>query len=263
METFVPLGNGEVWADDSGGDGLPMVLLHPGVGDSTIWDPVLPALTARRRVIRYDSRGYGRSPAPTAAYSPAADLGAVLEHFGLARAVLVGSSMGGSAAINLALDAPERVAGLALLVPGVTGHDDVVPPGFYEEVGRLAAAEDLEGIVRFGLSVCARAGGGTPESDPAAAAQLRAVLPAWFSNVGHRRTDAPAFDRLGEITAPAVLALGELDDPGLVRCNEQMAARIPNCRLVRLAGCDHFPSLREPATVVRLIEELYTEVAGA
>ena len=65
---------GEVWTDDSGGDGPPLVLLHPGVGDSWIWEPALPALTASYRVVRYDARGFGRSPAPTAKFSLLADL---------------------------------------------------------------------------------------------------------------------------------------------------------------------------------------------
>ncbi|MER6997711.1 alpha/beta hydrolase [Streptomyces sp. NPDC000410] len=256
MEAIVPVSNGELWADDSGGDGQPLVLLHPGVGDSTIWEPVLAGLTVRYRVIRYDARGFGRSPAPTAAYSLVEDLAAVLDHFGLARAVLVGSSMGGATSISLALDVPDRVAGLALFVPGVTGYDGLAPLGFYEEVGKLATAGDMEGIVRLGLGIWGRAGGGAPEADPLAAAQLRGVLPAWFSNIGHQGTDAPAFDRLGEIAAPALLALGELDQPEVVRCNEEMADRIPRCRLARLAGSDHFPTLREPGTVLRLIEEL-------
>ncbi len=66
---MIAVDGGEVWADDSGGDGPPLVLLHPGVGDSRIWEPVLPALTASYRVIRYDARGYGRSPAPAAEFS--------------------------------------------------------------------------------------------------------------------------------------------------------------------------------------------------
>ncbi|GAA2795642.1 alpha/beta hydrolase [Kitasatospora sp. CM 4170] len=260
METMVRVGGGEVWADDSGGEGLPLVLLHPGVGDSTVWDPILPALTARHRVIRYDVRGYGRSPAPTVAYSQVEDLASVLDHFGLERVVLVGSSMGGATSISLALEAPARVAGLALVVPGVTGYDGLVPPGFFQEMERLVAEQDMDGIVRLGMGIWGRAGGGTPETDPAVAAQFASVLPAWFGNVGFQGTDAPAFDRLGELSPPTLLALGELDQREVVRCNEEMAARIPGCRLVRLAGSDHYPTLREPDTVVRLIEELHAGV---
>ncbi|MFE1907771.1 alpha/beta fold hydrolase [Streptomyces gardneri] len=107
MDTMVTVSQGEVWADDSGGDGLPLVLLHPGVGDSAVWDPVLPALVARHRVIRYDVRGYGRSPAPTATYSTVRDLSEVLDHFAVERAVLVGSSMGGATSVDMALESPD------------------------------------------------------------------------------------------------------------------------------------------------------------
>ncbi len=68
MQAMVRVGVDELWADDTGGTGHPVVLLHPGVGDSTIWDAVLPGLAARYRVIRYDVRGYGRSPAATTEY---------------------------------------------------------------------------------------------------------------------------------------------------------------------------------------------------
>ncbi|MFF9723661.1 alpha/beta fold hydrolase [Streptomyces gardneri] len=259
METMVTVSQGEVWADDSGGDGLPLVLLHPGVGDSAVWDPVLPALVARYRVIRYDVRGYGRSPAPTATYSTVRDLSEVLDHFAVERAVLVGSSMGGATSVNLALESPERVAGLALLVPGVTGYEGLVTGEFFERLETLAKAGDTEGIVRLGLGLWGKAGGGSPESDPVAAALFRAVLPAWFSNIDRQLPDEPAFDRLGEISAPTLLALGELDRPEVVRCNEEMAERIRDCRLVRLTASDHYPTLREPERVARLIEELYAE----
>lgn len=92
---MIAVDGGEVWTDDSGGDGSPLVLLHPGVGDSRIWEPVLPALTASYRVIRYDARGYGRSPAPTVKFSLLADLILVLGYYGLDRAAFVGCSQGG------------------------------------------------------------------------------------------------------------------------------------------------------------------------
>ena len=56
--TMVAVDGGDVWADDSGGDGPVLVMLHPGVGDSRIWEPVLAPLAAKYRVIRYDARGF-------------------------------------------------------------------------------------------------------------------------------------------------------------------------------------------------------------
>ncbi|MFI6089884.1 alpha/beta fold hydrolase [Streptomyces sp. NPDC051218] len=254
MELMVPVKDGEVWAEDSGGEGLPLVLLHPGVADSRVWDGILPRLADGRRVIRYDARGYGRSPDPTASFSLVEDLSAVLDHFGVERAFLAGSSMGGGTAIGLALSDPGRVAGLALLVPGITGNPDFAMAEFTAEVGRLAEAGDMEGIVALVKRTSAAAGSG---SDPEADKLIRAVIPAWFAVHPHHVPDPPAFDRLGELDVPCVLALGERDDPEVVRCNEQMAARIPACRLVRLRDSDHFPSLREAAAVTGLVLEAY------
>ncbi|MEU7645248.1 alpha/beta fold hydrolase [Streptomyces huasconensis] len=264
MDAMVSVKDGEVWAHDSGapdgtagGGPLPLVLLHPGVGDSRIWDPVLPRLTERHRVIRYDARGYGRSPAPTAPYSLVEDLIAVLDHFGVARAVLAGSSMGGATAISLALHDPARVAALTLVVPGVTGAEELVSRAFTAEVGRLAEAGDIEGIVALTLRTSAAGGSG---DDPEAEAHIRSVIPAWFANHPHHVPDPPAFDRLGELDVPCVLVLGERDQPEVVRTNEIMADRIPGCRVVRLAHSDHFPTLREPEAVADAILEAYGAV---
>ncbi|MFC8124365.1 alpha/beta fold hydrolase [Streptomyces sp. NPDC057302] len=264
MELMVPVKDGEVWAHDSGepggpGSGAgaaapPLVLLHPGVADSRVWDGILPRLTQERRVIRYDARAYGRSPAPTTSFTLVEDLTAVLDHFDVARAFLVGSSMGGTTAIGLALADPARVAGLALLVPGITGNPDFVMAEFTAEVGRLAQAGDMDGIAALVLRTSAAAGTG---DDSEVRALIGAVIPAWFAVHPHQVPDPPAFDRLGELDVPCVLALGERDDPEVVRCNEEMAARIPGCRLVRLRGSDHFPTLREPDAVVDVIREAY------
>ncbi|MFI6054744.1 alpha/beta fold hydrolase [Streptomyces violascens] len=254
MELTVPVKDGEVWAEDTGGEGPPLVLLHPGVAASGVWDPVMPGLTARRRVIRYDARGFGRSPAPAVQYSLSGDLLAVLDRFEVDRAVLVASSMGGATALSLALDAPARVAGLALFCPGVTGSPDLESPELLAQIGELAQKGDMEGMVALTLRTWGAAGTG---DDPEVAAHVRAAIPGWFNNLGRQVPDADAFDRLGEITAPCLLALGELDQTEVVRCNEEMAARIPGCRLVRLADSDHFPSLRAPERVARLTLELY------
>jgi 3-oxoadipate enol-lactonase len=257
MESMVRVKGGEVWADDTGagtgGEGPPVVLLHPGIADSRVWDPVAPALAERHRVIRYDARGFGRSPNPTVSYSLAEDLRAVLDHFGVQRAVLVGSSMGGATAISGALDEPDRVAGLVLLVPGVTGYPDLEDPELTAKIDELATAGDMDGLVALSLSAWAAAG--TPP-DAEAEALLRAAIPAWFTTYGHQAEDPPAFPRLGELSLPCTLLLGEKDLPRTVRCNEAMAEAIPGCRLVRLPDCDHLPTLRAPETVAHLVGDL-------
>ena len=157
---MVAVDGGEVWADDSGGGGPPVVLLHPGVGDSRIWAPVLPALTVSWRVIRYDARGFGRSPAPTVKFSLLADLITVLGYFGLDRVAIVGCSQGGGSALGLAVEHPARVSALVLLCPGIPGyrwpeeHDDELEA----EYGRALEAGDGEALAGLMQRVWAAAG---------------------------------------------------------------------------------------------------------
>lgn len=247
MELTVPVDGGTLWADDTGGDLPPLVLMHPGVGDSTLWDGMLPALAARYRVIRFDWRGYGRSPLPTGPYTLLGDLLAVLDHFGLDRVPLVGASMGGRAAVTLAVVHPDRVSSLVLVTPGVSGYD--WPEGPEDaEYEALAAAGDLAGLTELGLRLWAAAG-----HDDAARTQLASAVRGWIAEDEHARPDPPVYDRLGEVAVPTVLLLGERDYPPLVEANEKMAGRIPGCRLVRMPGVDHLPQLRVPDLVTATI----------
>src|SRR6266700_1728666 len=111
MELTVPVDGGHLWADDTGGGGPVLALLHPGWGDSSIWLPMLGSLRPRYRVIRYDTRGFGRSPAPEAPFAQLNDLIAVLDHCGVTEVMLVGHSGGGGTAVGLALSGPRRNRG--------------------------------------------------------------------------------------------------------------------------------------------------------
>jgi 3-oxoadipate enol-lactonase len=254
MELMVPVAGGSVWAQDTGGDGPPVVLLHPGIADSRCWDPVLPRLRQRYRVIRYDVRGYGRSPVPTVKYSLRADLAAVLDHFGLARVSLVGCSMGGGTAIDLALADPGRVSSLVLLCPGISGYPWPEDEALGAEMEALAQARDMDGLAAVGMRLWAGAGGGIG-ADPEVETLMRAAVPAWFLEEEFQDEDPPAYDRLGEIGVPTVMLVGDEDRPEMVECDELAAARIPGCRVVRVPGVDHLPSLRVPDLVAGLVEE--------
>jgi pimeloyl-ACP methyl ester carboxylesterase len=249
---MVAVDGGAVWADDSGGDGPPLVLLHPGVGDSRIWDPVLAPLTAKYRVIRYDARGFGQSPAPAVKFSLFADLVAVLGHYEVQRAAFVGCSQGGGSSLALALGQPERVSALALLCPGIPGFP--YPEGEDEddpleaEYERAEAAGDVDALADVMRQIWAAAG-----TTPAVLEQLRSAARAAISAGDLEQKDPPAFGRLGEISVPAALMVGDADYPPLVESNRQAAARIPGCEFLLVPGMDHLPPLREPGLVLDLV----------
>lgn len=247
MELTIPVGQDTVWAEHLAGDGVPIVLLHPGIGDSRVWDPVLPGLNGRR-VVRYDVRGYGRSPQPTGEFSLRGDLETVLEQLNLERVLLVGCSMGGRAALSFTLAHPERVHGLVLLCPGVSGFPMPEEPELDAEYDGLIAKRDVEGLVQLGLRLGAAAG-----ADDAAVAQLRASAPAWLDQDEYLKPDPPVYDRLHEIKAPSVVMVGDKDRPILAAVAGGTSARIPGCEFIWLPGADHLPSLREPQLVTDTI----------
>jgi 3-oxoadipate enol-lactonase len=250
--TMVAVDDGTVWADDSGGDGPPLVLLHPGVGDSRIWDPVLGAFTAKYRVIRYDARGFGQSPAPSVKFSLLRDLVAVLDHYDVQRAAFVGCSQGGGSALGLALAQPGRVSALALLCPGIPGfpypEEDDEDEELEADYERARAAGDVEALAGVMQRIWGAAGATQTVME-----QLRSAARASLVAEDLELEDPPVFGRLGEISVPASLMVGDADYPPLVESNRQAADRIPGCEFVFVPGMDHFPPLRQPALVLDLI----------
>ena len=249
-ETMVAVDGGEIWADDSG-SGPPLILLHPGVGDSRIWEPVLPGLTRSRRVIRYDARGFGRSPAPAVKFCLLSDLIAVLDHFGVDRAAIVGCSQGGGSALGLALEQPGRVAALVLLCPGIPGYPWPEAPKDELDAEYEHALEtgDVEALASLMQRVWAAAG-----SSLAVMEQLRSAARAEIASGDLQQPDPPVFDRLGSLSMPTSLLVGDADYPPLLQANRQAAARIPGCELTVVPGMDHLPPLREPDLVLGVIK---------
>ena len=253
VRTLLETPAGGLWTEDSQGDGEPVVLLHPGIGDLRCWEAVWPALTETHRVVRYDFRGYGGSPAARAPYDWVDDLFTVMDAAGLASAHLVGNSQGGATAVEAALRRPERVRSLVLLAPSVGGWQPEGPADVEERY--VAAAEayeagDDEPLVALMLELWCAAG-----HEPLVRDLVRTALAA---TAGEEQWLTPLPDargRLGELTAPTVLMIALRDFPPLVELDERMAAAIPGCRTVRLAGVDHLPQLRVPELVVQTVRE--------
>lgn len=242
---------GHLWADDTGGDGPVLVLLHPGWGDSSIWLPVLDRLPSHYRVIRYDTRGFGKSPAPAAPFSQLGDLAVVLDHRGADRVMLAGHSAGGGTAIGLALADPARVRGLLLLAPGVQDYPWPLDDPYGKQFDQLFAAGDRDAIAALGLRTWAAAG-----ADQAAKAQVRGAADSYFRLGDYERPDPPAYGRLGQIQIPAAVVVGDHEYPMVARCAADIATRIPRCQQIAAPGADHLLPLRVPDMIAELVSKL-------
>ena len=254
-------GNARLLGERWPGPGPVTVLLHAGVADSRSWQEVVPGLAGRATVVTYDRRGFGRSAPSPGPFTHLDDLIAVLDQAGADQAWLVGSSAGGGIALDAALTAPERVAGLVLLAPAVSGAPDPdldpVTQRLADMIDQAAQAGDLAEVNRLETWIWLD-GPAAPEgrvNGPARslaldmnAICLRNGVPEGAGNAG-----LDAWAALADIDVPALVCCGGRDLPALISRGQELAGRLPRGGYTELAGLAHLPYLEQPATVAGLI----------
>jgi 3-oxoadipate enol-lactonase len=250
------------------GSGEPVVLIHAGVADLRMWDGQVAALRDSYRVIRYDTRGFGRTETDAVEFSNRADIAALLDHLGERSAHVLGHSRGGSIALDFALEFPERVRSLVVAAGGVGGYDagDEAPDG-WEQVEAWTAAHDWVRVAEWETAYWAD-GPGQPGDrvDPA----VRAKVHDWIlTNYQAEREegqpqvlDPAAAGRLGELRAPLMVMLGTLDDPGTNQSMRHLADAVPGARLEVFEGSAHMLNLEQPHRFNALLIEFFGR-AGA
>jgi len=247
---LVPIGADSVWVEDTGGAGVPIVLLHPGITDSTIWDRLLPLL-GDRRLVRFDRRGFGQSPIATEEFQAMADLVAVLDHLGADRAHLVGNSMGGETSLALAVSTPQRVASMTLLCPGIGGYPWPDPTAdeqdLYDRYRAAQQAKDVGTLVEIGLGEWCRCGADDHLSD-----QMRRTTEVGFVQDDLEQPNPEQWDRLDSLDLPTTVIAGERDPADSLRASLDLAEKITGAELVRL-DVDHLPQYRDPDAVAAAV----------
>ncbi|MBO9706871.1 MAG: alpha/beta hydrolase [Caulobacter sp.] len=221
-----------------------VVLLHDGILHSAAWDDVWPRLCQRFHVVRYDRRGYGRTPAATAPFASVDDLVAVMKAAGVAHATLVGSSSGGGVAVDFALAHPEATDGLVLAGPWVSGFSPSA--GFIARSVKLMAlikTGNLEAAVKDPYIL-------TPSAD-AERARVVALLranPQNLSGAGRKleRAGPEAREHLGEIRAPTLVLVGAVDIRDVVEQSKAVAQAAPAAKLETVPDAGHFMYLERP-----------------
>lgn len=254
---------GRLAAECWSGSGPTLVLLHAGVADRRAWTPTAQRLAGAYAVVAYDRRGFGESPSSPKPFTHVQDLRAVLDAVGVERAWLVGSSAGGRVALDAALAYPERVAGLVLLAPAVSGAPDVEADPDTERLdARVDAADtagDLDEVNRLEawLWLDGPAGPEGRVSGPARelflamnAIALRAEAES-TEETGDSEIDA--WSRLAEIAVPVTVAWGELDIAALNERCQELVERLPAASGRALDDVAHLPYLEDPDLVADLI----------
>ena len=243
------------------GEGSPVVLIHAGIADSRMWDPQWAAFTARHRTLRYDMREFGESAPPPGTFAHGADLIELLEQERLGPAALVGASLGGRVAAEVAVARPDLVSALVLVGPGLpsAGWSDEVR-AYGEEEERLLEAGDLEGAaevtVRFWVDGVER---GPGDVDPAVRDAVRSMQIAAYRHLkdadpeAEQATVPDIAARVGEISVPTLLVVGDHDRPDILRTVEWLGRQIPGARVERIGGTAHLPSMEQPERFSELV----------
>ena len=226
--------------------------MHSGLSDSRMWDPQWPALSSRFHVIRYDARGFGSSADPRRPYTLHGDGMDVLDALGIERAAVVGSSMGGYAALDMAIALPHRVSalGVAGAAPSGWQHSadiraqwDAVDAAY--ERGGIDAANELE--MKMWLDGPFRAPNVVDREVRRSVATVNAILLERQSGfeIEPGELAPPAAERLSEVRVPTLVITGELDQPSILGGSFEIA-RGTRAEHVEIAEAAHFPNLERP-----------------
>lgn len=247
---FADVNGQRIRFDDSGGEGLPIVLSHGFLMDREMFAPQVAALSGEFRVITWDERGFGETEfdgEPFTYWDSANDCLALLDHLGIDRAVLGGMSQGGFLSLRAALTAPERVRALVLIdsQAGVEAPERL--PAYRQMQQTWLQAGPVDELVETI--------GGLIIGDPA----LSATWIAKWRQLPRQSMGPPAdclfdrediTDRLGEIACPAIVFHGTADMSIEIALAEELCRGLSGCQgVVRIEGAPHASNLTHPDQV--------------
>lgn len=245
---FVDVPGGKLWYETRG-QGSILVFIHDGLLASETWDDQIPVFAKSFRTVCYDRRSYGRSEPAKAPFSDVDDLAAIFETLKIPKAVLVGCSYGGSLAVDFALAHPDRVEGLVLVGPVVSGlpysqhFDRRVLTNMLPRFREGDTAKVIENWVNDPYI--------TDAGSTRARARIRELLTANPASVigGSAQPtppERPAAGRLGEIQKPTLLVVGASDIADVHTHVGALENGIARARRVVIPGAGHLVHMEKP-----------------
>jgi len=252
------------------GHGDPVVFLHAAVCDSRMWRAQLDAVGVSHKAIAYDRRGFGETRAEKEDFSAVADLLAVIDAAGNgAPAILVACSQGGRIALDAALLHPSYVRALVLIAPGVSGAPEpIYPPGIERLMAKLREAQEAGDLDQVNAIKAHHWLDGPLQPEGRVTGEARRLfldmnaIALRSLPTGANLDNVPAFDRLGEISAPSLVIWGDFDFPHIQERSRHMATTMLNAFGHALTGTAHLPSLEQPTEVTGLLTEFIDRCSG-
>ncbi len=263
---FIDAGGANLYYEAEG-TGSPVLMIHAGVAHLRMWDEQVEAWRERHRIVRFDTRGWGRTVCQDVPFSDRADIATVMDHLGLDRAHLVGLSRGAAIALDFTVEQPSRVRSLTWVAGGVRGFDVDDPrlTDTWPEMERLEEARDWEPLVELETQVWTD-GPGQPADRVEPSVRKRMV--EW--NMENYRAAQPAnqptnpdfvtAELLGGIRVPVLAMWGTFDEAGVPQAGEKLAAEVPGARSHVFEGVAHMVNLERPEEFNSLVGDFIDEV---
>jgi 2-hydroxy-6-oxonona-2,4-dienedioate hydrolase len=251
------------------GAGEPLIFLHAGISDLTMWDKQFDIFAAKYRVYRYDLRCYGKTDIPHETHSHVRDLEALFAAWGIEAAYLVGCSIGGITALDFTLLHPDKVKALVMVgsQPSCYPFKGEAPP-IVKEIYPALENKDFDKAADLGVHIWVDGLNRKPEQvDAILREQVRKTLKAAFVNRDKMTGEEDnlglkAIDRLAEIQRPLLIIVGQEDDSELVNAGRLMEAQMPNARLVIMDDTAHVPNMEKPDEFNRIVGDFLAKVAA-
>jgi pimeloyl-ACP methyl ester carboxylesterase len=259
---FVDVKGGRIYFE-ADGDGPPVLLIHGGLGTLRMWDDQVRRFAARHRVIRYDTRGFGRTETDDIEFANRDDAIAVLDHLGVESAAVVGQSRGAMIALDLALDRSDLVDALVSVAGGIGGYEPELADGTsqppWDELERLWEHKQWQRLAELETQVWVD-GWGQPGDR--VDAEVRGQVRDWIL-AGYEAGNAegrpipmapPAIERLDELDVPTLVLVGTADEPGAVAAGRKLGAA-PGAQLVEFENVAHMIQLEKPDQFAEVVLE--------
>lgn len=233
-----------------GPERAPLVTLSHGLAtDLTMWDGLAQMLASKYRVLRYDARGHGGTPATPGDYTLeqlGADVLGLLDALGVARTHFVGLSMGGMVGMGLGLDHPERLLSLAACDARAEA-----PPEYraaWTERAATVRAKGIEAIVEPTLSrwFTPAFGRDDPSALEAVRRMIRRTSAQGYAGCAAALRDLDYQRRLGSLTVPTLFLGGAEDQGAPAAVMRAMHEALPGSHYVEIPGAGHIANLEQP-----------------
>jgi 3-oxoadipate enol-lactonase len=258
----VDLGDHTTGVWDSGGDGIPMLLVHCLALDKRVWREVYPRLAHVGRTIAYDLRNHGSArgaPLVRDLDHVADDAARLLDELGVERADVFGASYGGAIAQHLVLRHPDRVRSLALIATSPWCPTEVLDERATNAEANGMDAQVAESLIRwFAPETIAEDGWAVRY----ARTMIREDRVAEWAASWRAMARLDVVARLGEIQVPTVAIAGQQDRSAVPEALEAIADGVPDCRYVLVDPGTHMMPMEQPGPLADALVAFRSEIDG-